>query len=122
MVEVLSSVTAAINIAKKLLEVSERTRDADSKLLVADLTINLAEIKVQLAEVMEENTQLKAKINAEGEPCPKCRKLGWHVESSVPDSLMGQVGGIRRTYECSYCGFSEQHLWAWQAEQGKRLR
>ena len=112
MVEVLSSVTAAINIAKKLREVSERTRDADSKLLVADLTINLAEIKVQLAEVMEENTQLKAKINAEGEPCPKCRKLGWHVESSQPDSFTGQVGGIRRTYECSHCGFSEEHLWA----------
>ena len=119
MVEVLSAVTAAINIAKKLLEVSERTRDADSKLLVAELTMKLADIKMQLAEMMEENTRLKAKINAEGEPCPKCRKLGWHVESSAPDSLMAQVGGIRRTYECSYCDFSEEHLWAPQA-QGNR--
>jgi uncharacterized protein with PIN domain len=120
--EVLSSITAPINIGKKLIEVSDRTRDAESKLLVAELTLKLADIKMQLAEVIEENAQLKAKVNAEGEPCPKCRKLGWHVESSTPDSLTSQIGGIRRTYKCSYCDFSQAHLVAPHAPQAQGNR
>ena len=48
--------------AKKLIEVSDKTRDAKSKLLLADLSIRLAEIEMQFAEMMNENTQLRAKI------------------------------------------------------------
>jgi hypothetical protein len=55
------------------------------------MNLELAEIKTQLADVSEENRQLKAKIrmyeSAEGEPCPKCRVRGWHVESSHPAPL-----------------------------------
>jgi len=83
-------------------------------MLVADLNLELAEIKMQLAGVLEENTRLKSRISdlesIEGEKCPKCRKQGWQLESSQPDPLFGQAGGIRRLYKCTLCGFSEDYL------------
>ena len=63
---------------------------------------------------MEENFKLKEKIRAleavEADPCPKCRKRTYELESSRPDPTFGEVGAIRRTYKCSDCGFSEQKL------------
>jgi len=114
MPEIFSSISSAIAIARKLKEVSDKTKDADFRNLLPDLNLELAEIKTQLAEVMEENTRLKAKISdlesTEGEKCPKCRKRGWQLASSRPDSIFGEVGGIRRTYKCALCGFSEGML------------
>jgi hypothetical protein len=64
--------------------------------------------------VNEENAELKAKVreldSAEADPCPKCRKRGWQLESSEPDDMFGELGGIRRLYKCSFCGFSESKL------------
>jgi hypothetical protein len=114
MPEIISSITSAVAIVRKLKEVSDKIKDADFKNLLADLNLELAEIKMQLAGVMEENTRFKARISelesTEGEKCPKCQKRGWQVESSRPDPVFGQAGGIRRTYKCSLCGFSEEHL------------
>jgi regulator of replication initiation timing len=111
MVGLLSSITTAITIAKRLRDVSDKIKDADFKNLLAELTLNLADIKMQLAEVLEENTQLKAKVRAleavEGDPCPKCHKRGWEIESSSPDPTFGELGGIQRIYKCSLCGFTE---------------
>jgi hypothetical protein len=115
MPEIISSISSAIAIAKKLKDVSDKIKDADFKtLLVADLNLELAEIKMQLAGVLEENTRLKSKISdlesVEGEKCPKCRKHGWELKRSHPDIVFGSGGGIRRFYECSLCGFSEDYL------------
>jgi hypothetical protein len=114
MPEIISSITAAIATAKKLKEISDKTKDADLRNLLADLSLELAEIKTQLADMMDENRQLKEKIrtleSVEGEPCPKCRARGWHVESSRPDPQFGRLGGIRRLYKCSLCGYSEDKL------------
>ena len=114
MPEIMSSISSAITIAKKLKVVSDKVKDADFKNLLADLNLELAGIKMQLAEVMEENIRQKAKISdlesTEGEKCPKCRKRGWQLESSNPDPVFGEVGGIHRTYKCTLCGFSEGML------------
>src|SRR5260370_13486539 len=105
MPEIVSSISSAIAIAKKLREVSDKIKDADLKNLLADLTLELAEIKTHLAEVMEENTRLKAKISdlesTEGEKCLKCLKRGWKLESGHPDPVFGELGGRRRIYKCT---------------------
>ncbi len=41
---------------------------------------------------------------------PECRKRRWQLESNHRDSFTGELGGIRRTYKCSFCGFSEEKL------------
>lgn len=46
----------------------------------------------------------------EGEPCPKCFRKGWHVESSSPDRTFGELGVVNRLYKCAFCGFSENKL------------
>ena len=114
MPDIISSISAAIATAKKLKEISDKTKDAELRNLLADLSLELAEIKTQLADVNEENRQLKVKVrtleSTEGEQCPKCRKHGWQLESSQRDPTFGDVGGIRRMYKCSLCGFSESKL------------
>jgi hypothetical protein len=114
MVDIISSISTAIAIAKKLKVVGDKVKDADFKNLLADLNLELAEIKTQLADVTQENSQLKFKIlqleSTEGERCPKCLKRGWRLDSSNPDRIFGEVGGIRRIYKCSLCGFSEDKL------------
>src|SRR5437588_1774934 len=112
--EVISSVTNAIALVSRLKKISENVRDAEFKNVLADLSLELAETKMKMASLIGENADLENKIreleSAEGDPCPKCRKRGWHVDKSEPDPEFGNMGGIRRTYLCSLCGFTEQVL------------
>jgi hypothetical protein len=81
----------------------------------------IMELREAALEYKEETLNLKDKIiqlqkiiikleSFEGEPCPKCRKPAWAVESSEPDKDFGEVGGIRRNYRCNECGFEESQL------------
>ena len=81
----------------------------------------IMELREAALELQEENIGLKNQIlelqekvrkleSFEGEPCPKCRKPAWVVESSAPDLQFGSLGGIRRNYKCTECGFSESPL------------
>jgi predicted nucleotide-binding protein len=45
-----------------------------------------------------------------GEKCPRCSRNGWHVESSSPDLVFGELGVANRVYKCHFCGFSESKL------------
>ena len=69
-------------------------------------------MKVKLAGVLEENASLRQRLQdlegAEGEPCPKCRKRGWQIQSSQADLTFGVLGVVRRVYRCSLCGFTEE--------------
>jgi len=109
MVEIISSISNAISLVSKLKKVSENIRDAEFKNLLADLSLELAEAKMKMASLIGENADLQEKTrrleSVEGEPCPKCRKRGWHIEKSDPDEIFGELRGIRRTYQCSLCGF-----------------
>lgn len=62
MIDVITGVTTALNIAKKLREVNEKTKDAEIANLIADLMMQLAEIKSQSADLKIENSDLKEKI------------------------------------------------------------
>ena len=112
--EVISSVSNAIALVSRLKKVSENIRNAEFKNLLADLSLELAEAKIKMASLITENAELQNKIteleSLEGDPCPKCRKRTWQIEKSEPDEIYGIVGGIRRTYLCSACGFTEQKL------------
>jgi hypothetical protein len=111
---IIPSITGALTTAKKLMEISEKIKDAELRNLIGDLNLNLADIKVQLANAIEQNIQLKAKIKSlegiEGEKCPKCRRSGWQLESSTRHPIFGDVGGMERRYKCSLCGFSESKM------------
>ena len=81
----------------------------------------IMELRQAALEIQEENITLRNRVlelesrvrNLEsdtGEPCPRCRKKTWIVVSSEPDQTFGDLGGIRRVYECSGCGFTESIL------------
>jgi hypothetical protein len=114
MTDVMQSLSHAIEIVKRLRTVNENVKNAEFANLIADLNMEFADAKLKLAGVMEENLKLRERIRvleaAEGDPCPRCRKRTYELESSCPDPTFGDVGAIRRTYTCSACGFSEQKL------------
>ena len=58
-------------------------------------------------EKHSDQTKLKLE-STEGEPCPKCHKRGFQLESSREDPTFGVLGVIRRLYKCSFCGFTEE--------------
>ena len=89
---------ATIEAQEKIMELRE------SALALQEENINL---KNQILELSERVRKLEA---FEGEPCPKCRKPTWVVESSEPDRQFGSLGGIRREYKCADCGFTESIL------------
>lgn len=81
----------------------------------------IMQLRETLIELQEENIKLRNTIIEleekfkgleafDGDPCPKCRRPGWVVESSKPDRQFGALGGIRRNYKCNECGFSESQL------------
>lgn len=114
MADIATSIATAITLAQRLREISNNIKDAEFKNLLADLSLELADVKLKLAGVLEENINLKDQIhklkNVAGEPCPRCHKRGWELVDSKPDPMFGDLGGLRRTYKCSLCGFSEAKL------------
>ena len=112
--DIVTTISTAISLASRLKEISQNIKDAEFKNLLADLSLELADAKMKIASLIDENTDLKTKLsaleNAEGELCPRCHKRGWHLEESKPDKIFGNLGGMRRLYKCSFCGFSEEQL------------
>ena len=78
----------------------------------------IMELRQTALELQEENIRLRNRVSevearikqleaVEGAPCPRCHKRTWAVVSSQPDRTFGVLGGMRRTYECTECGFTE---------------
>jgi len=59
MPDILTSISTAINLAKRLKEIGANAKNAEFKNLLADLSLELADVKLRLAEVMTENASLK---------------------------------------------------------------
>lgn len=114
MTDLVSSISTVISLATRLRDINENIKSAEFKNLLADLSLQLSDVKLKLADVLEENTKLKSEVaalkNVDGDPCPKCRKRGWQLESSKRDSIFGDLGGMRKTFKCSLCGYSEERL------------
>lgn len=114
MIELLPTVTSAIGLANKLKEIGDTLKHAELKGVIGDLKLQLADVKIGMADLLEENDSLKRQLasvqNADGNPCPKCGNRTYRVQSSKEDDDFGVVGGIRRIYLCSECGFTEELL------------
>jgi hypothetical protein len=91
---------ASDEFAGRVAEVYDYIADSKEALLNAQ-----EEISNLQAEVRELNVKLAQTVDAD--PCPRCRRKGWHVESSEPDATFGDLGGVRRVYRCEYCSLSE---------------
>lgn len=89
---------ATLEAQEKIVELRETALD------LQDQNLNLRE------QIIDLNKQLKKLVEAEGDPCPKCRKLGWGIKSSKKHPVFHEVGAILRVYECSVCGFSEEKM------------
>lgn len=67
MTDIVTGITAALDITKKLRDLDKKVGEADFKMLLADLTSELgdaklaaANLKIELASVTDENIRLKA--------------------------------------------------------------
>lgn len=114
MQDVIDAVSNAISLTKRLREISENIKEAELRNVVADLSIELAEAKLKVADLISENADLRKQLSeieaAPGEACPSCRKYTYVVVKSEPDKTFGDLGGLRRTYQCSVCGFTEKKI------------
>lgn len=114
MADIISGVSTAITLAKRLREISKNIEDAEFKNVLADLSLELADAKLKIAEVITENAELKERIHsltsANGEKCPKCNNRTFEIVSTRPHPIFGEVGAKERNYKCSGCGFAESKL------------
>ncbi len=60
--DVLKIVQGAIDLVRKIKEISEKTKDAELKNAVADLSLQLADAKMRLVDVLDENSRLKTRL------------------------------------------------------------
>jgi hypothetical protein len=62
MVELITGLTSAIDIVKRLNLLNEKIKNADIKILIANLNIELANAKNNISELIIENQELKNEI------------------------------------------------------------
>jgi hypothetical protein len=118
-----ASISAALGSAKAILDLLKGANDAQLAIRISGEVANvqgrLIDVQQQALDIQNENQnlrdeirQLKARLaeTVEAEPCPRCHKKGWHVESSAPDHDFGHAGINRRVYKCSFCDFTENKL------------
>jgi hypothetical protein len=70
------------------------------------LTIQEENIELR-NRILELEAQVRRLESLEGEPCPRCRKKAWIVESSKANPTLGRLEGVRRTYKCTERGLKE---------------
>src|SRR5690606_3343668 len=83
--DILTTISTSIGLAKRLREISKNIEDAEFKNLLADLSSELADLKLEaaslkerIAELQEENALLK-KTNAPSDEKPSGRKWGCYL-------------------------------------------
>lgn len=120
MSDLISTITMAVDLAKKALTIGEQLKNVDLKIAIADLTLALAKVKIELAELLEENDRLKREASsakagpvlvmrdglyyAEGDPlpfCPVCfessrKALHLTDRKDTPPAIAGR-------YHCQAC-------------------
>ena len=62
MAGLVSSLTTAFDLCKRVREIAGKLSNAELKNTVGDLTLSLAELKIELAALQEENLKLKQQI------------------------------------------------------------
>jgi hypothetical protein len=76
---------------------------------ISDSKEALLSAQEMISQLRSENERLKTKLaeTVDAEPCPRCLKKGWHVETTAPDPMFGELGVACRVYKCSFCQFTE---------------
>lgn len=64
MPDVLAALGTVVETAKRLREISQKIKDAETKNLIADLNLNLADLKIQVADLQDENRRLRGELAA----------------------------------------------------------
>lgn len=112
--DVVSAISTAITLTRRLREISKKVGDAEFANLLGDLSIELGEAKLSIAELLQQNAGLINEVRelkaTDFNPCPNCRERTWKIESSTLDNTIGINGGYRRKMVCSSCHFSESVL------------
>ncbi len=98
MKKIVDSIQTLVNLAKSgdTLELQEK----------------ISELRKDVLELEKENVRLREELETytKGEPCPKCKKSTWQLESSHPHPIFGNMGASERISKCSECGFSESYM------------
>jgi len=115
-----ATISAALTSARAIVDLLKNANDAQLAMKisseVANLQSRLIDVQQQAMSLQNENHDLRDQIRqlnaqltetAEADPCPSCRKKGWHVESTAPADEFAALGVSRRVYKCSFCGFTE---------------
>lgn len=114
MADLLTSLAQAAELAERIKRVLSKIKDSETREMVSDLTLKIANLKVDLGRSIDENEQLRRRLreleSANGAQCPSCQRFGWKISKSVPDPTFGTLGASRRTYLCSFCGFTESKI------------
>jgi hypothetical protein len=112
MVKPLPALATAIALADKISTIGDGLDHRGLQEVIGDLRSELATLEERVLELTEENDRLKRKLAdqsaADDDPCPRCRKRAYHVESSEAHPVFGELGTLLRTYVCRSCQFSEQ--------------
>jgi hypothetical protein len=121
--DIVSSISTAITIAKRLKEISSNIQDAEFKNLLADLSLELADTKLRLSEIVVENSELKEEVaklmhsksigdelvfkdglyytdNGDGPFCPGCYDTGGKKIRTPEQQGHGRHFG---KYKCPSC-------------------
>jgi hypothetical protein len=106
--ELAQMIGTCMGLVTRLRTISERSRDADLKGVVADLLLQLAEMQLKLDEVLTGSASVKGQGKPQGELCPRCGELGWKPVDTRGQGSVGVSGRMSRTYKCSKCGLKEE--------------
>ncbi len=69
MADLIATVTSAVALVRQLAELNAKSKDAKLHDLIGDLTLEMSKLKSQMAQLIDENTDLKAKLKkATGNP------------------------------------------------------
>lgn len=99
---------------KDIMELLKKGATFKAQEKIMELRESAFDLQEQNLELKEEVRSLKKELDdikqLRGEPCPSCKKAGWHIQSSKKDPIFGDLGGSRRVYACKFCDFTEEKI------------
>ncbi len=99
---------------RKIFELIETGAVADARDMILALrqaAVTLAEENLDLREqIVTLQGEVAALRSTRGNHCPRCGKETWIVQGNQPDERLGDMGVMRRTWQCGDCGFTASAL------------
>ena len=101
-----------ISDIKEIFEFLKKGATVEAQQKIVELRETVISLQEENINLKRENLALKQQIEVleKGERCPMCRKPTWNLIKSKPHPTFGDMGTLERTYKCSECGHSENHI------------